>query len=100
MDKLGIADLLDATTSSNDAEESKPAPDIFSVALQAAGGRRGIVIGDSIYDVEAARAMGAPCVCVRTGGFGVAELTEAGAVLVVDGPKELLAVDWSDLSTR
>jgi HAD superfamily hydrolase (TIGR01549 family) len=100
IDKLGIGDLLDATTSSNDAEKSKPAPDIFQAALDAAGGRRGIVIGDSVYDVEAAEAMGAACVCVRTGGFGVAELTDAGAVLVVDGPKELLSVDWDELKTR
>jgi HAD superfamily hydrolase (TIGR01549 family) len=98
--KLGVADLLDATTSSADAEESKPAPDIFEAALRAAGGRQGIVIGDSIYDVQAATAMGAACICVRTGGFGVAELEKAGAVLVVDGPKELLDADWDELRTR
>jgi HAD superfamily hydrolase (TIGR01549 family) len=98
--KLGIGDLLDAKTSSDDAEHSKPAPDIFTAALDAAGGQRGIVIGDSIYDVQAAQAMGAACVCVRTGGFGVAELEQAGAVLVVDGPKELIDADWEDLRRR
>jgi HAD superfamily hydrolase (TIGR01509 family) len=98
--KLDVADVLDATTSSSDAEKSKPEPDIFQAALKAAGGRKGIVIGDTIYDVQAARAMGAACVCVRTGGFGVDELTEAGAVLVVDGPKELIDADWSDLAAR
>lgn len=98
-DKLGIADLIDASTSSSDAEKSKPAPDIFLAALKAAGGRRGIVVGDSIYDVEAALAMGASCIGVRTGGFGKAELEKAGAILVVDGPKELIDVDWSDLAT-
>lgn len=98
--KLGIADLLDAKTSSSDAEHSKPEPDIFQAALRAAGGTRGIVIGDSIYDIQAAAAMDAACVCVRTGGFGVDELTEAGATLVVDGPKELLDQDWSELAAR
>jgi HAD superfamily hydrolase (TIGR01549 family) len=98
--KLDVADVLDATTSSSDAEHSKPEPDIFQAALKAVGGRKGIVIGDTIYDVQAARAMGAACVCVRTGGFGVDELTEAGAVLVVDGPKELIDADWSDLAAR
>jgi len=96
--KLGIADLLDASTSSNDAEQSKPAPDIFQAALTAAGGSRGIVVGDSVYDVQAAKAMGAACVCVRTGGFGVEELRAAGAVLVVDGPKELIDADWVALA--
>jgi HAD superfamily hydrolase (TIGR01549 family) len=97
--KLGIADLIAAKTSSSDAEHSKPAPDIFQAALEAAGGTRGIVIGDSIYDVQAATAMGASCVCVRTGGFGVDELETAGAVLVVDGPLELLDADWSHLAS-
>lgn len=100
IDKLGIADLLDAKTSSSDAEHSKPEPDIFQAALKSAKGQRGLVIGDSIYDVQAALAMGASCVCVRTGGFGVDELTDAGALLVVDGPKELLDADWSELATR
>jgi len=96
--KLGIGDLLDAGTSSNDAEQSKPAPDIFQAALTAAGGSRGIVVGDSVYDVQAAKAMGAACVCVRTGGFNVEELRSAGAVLVVDGPKELIDADWVALA--
>lgn len=98
IEKLGIADLLDAKTSSGDAEKSKPAPDIFQAALKASGGSRGIVIGDSIYDVEAAEAMGCPCVCVRTGGFGEEELRAAGAVLVVPGPKELIDADWAALA--
>lgn len=100
IEKLGIADLLDAKTSSSDAENSKPAPDIFQAALAAADGRRGLVIGDSVYDVQAATAMGAACICVRTGGYGIEELTAAGAVLVVDGPKELLDVDWAELSRK
>ena len=100
IEKLGIADLIDAKTSSSDAEKSKPEPDLFEAALKAGGGRKAIVVGDSIYDVQAAVAMGAACVCVRTGGFGVDELTEAGAVLVVDGPKELLDADWADLARR
>lgn len=100
IEKLGIADLIDAKTSSSDAEKSKPAPDLFEAALKAGGGRKAIVVGDSIYDVQAAVAMGAACVCVRTGGFGVDELTEAGAVLVVEGPKELVDADWADLARR
>lgn len=97
VDLLGIRDLLDVITSSADAESSKPAPDIFGVALRACGGTSAIVVGDSVYDVESAKQLPAPCVTVRTGGFGVAELEKAGAVLVVDGPGDLLETDWRSL---
>jgi len=96
-DLLGVKDLLDAITSSADVDTSKPAPDILDVALRKCGGTSAIVVGDSVYDVEAARRLSAPCVAVRTGGFGVAELEEAGAVLVVDGPGDLLGTDWRSL---
>ncbi len=97
---LGVTDLLDAITSSADADSSKPAPDIFGVALRKCGGTSAIVVGDSVYDVESARRLPAPCVAVRTGGFGVAELEQAGAVLVVDGPGDLLETDWHSLGHR
>ena len=58
------------------------------------------MVGDSTFDVEAARRMGAPCVAVRTGGFGVDELREAGAVLVAADPRELLGADWDRLAER
>ncbi|MGZ4636390.1 HAD family hydrolase [Oryzihumus sp.] len=95
---LEAEDLLDAVTTAEDAQESKPAADILQVALREAGGRHAIMVGDSPYDVEAAARIGAPCVAVRTGGFGVDELTGAGAVLVVDGPGDLLDADWSALA--
>ena len=91
-------DLLDAVTTAEDAEDSKPAPEILQKALEAAGGRHALVIGDSPYDVEAANRLGAPCVAVRTGGFGEEELREAGAVLVVEGVADLLEADWSALA--
>ncbi len=92
-------DLLDAVTTAEDAEDSKPAPDILQKALDAAGGRHALTIGDSPYDVEASNRLGAPCVAVRTGGFGADELRAAGAVLVVDGVADLLDADWSALAT-
>lgn len=88
---LGGRDAVDAVTSSADAESSKPAPDIWAAALEAAGGRSGIGLGDSTFDVESAGNLGWPCIAVRSGGFGVAELEDAGAVLVVDDVAELLA---------
>ena len=86
---LGIADDVDAVTTGDDAESSKPAPDILAVALRRAGGRAGICVGDSPYDVEAAAAIGAPCIGVLTGGFSRAELEEAGAVEVAENVREL-----------
>lgn len=99
-----VVDLIDlpegtltAVTSSEDAEESKPAPDILTEALRQAGGQRALLVGDTPYDVTSAARAGAPCVAVRTGGFGVDELEEAGAVLVVEGPHELVHADWDTL---
>jgi phosphoglycolate phosphatase-like HAD superfamily hydrolase len=66
---LDVDDCLAATTTSDDVDSSKPAGDIFSVALQAAGGQRGVVVGDTPWDARAADAVHMPCLLVRTGGF-------------------------------
>ncbi|GAB3438658.1 HAD family hydrolase [Phycicoccus ginsengisoli] len=97
LDSLGVRDLFAAVTTSEDAPESKPAADILRAALQAAGGSRAVVVGDTPYDVEAASALGAPCVAVRTGGFGADELQGAGGARVADGLEDLLALDWGAL---
>lgn len=98
---VGLLDLPDgalaATTSSDDAEESKPEPDILATALGAAGGSSAIVVGDTTYDVTAAARMGAPCVALLSGGFGRVELEDAGAVHVAGTPAELLEADWDAL---
>ncbi|MGB3187678.1 MAG: HAD-IA family hydrolase, partial [Ornithinimicrobium sp.] len=74
--------VLSTVTTSEDAEQSKPSPDILDVALRQAGGRGAVVVGDTSYDVASAARMGAPRVVVRSGGFGVQELPDAGAVLI------------------
>ncbi|MFE9748870.1 HAD family hydrolase [Saccharothrix saharensis] len=93
--------LIDASgltsTSSDDVENSKPAPDLIEVALKRVdGGGRAVVIGDSVWDCAAAARAGLPVVCLRTGGFGEAELREAGASAVYEGLDELRA-DLTDL---
>ncbi|HET7399356.1 MAG TPA: HAD family hydrolase [Intrasporangium sp.] len=98
LEMLGIADLVAAVTTSEDAETSKPAPDILQVALDKAGGHSAVVLGDSTFDIASAARLGAPCVAIRTGGFGVDELERAGAVLVADGLVELLHADWDALA--
>jgi HAD superfamily hydrolase (TIGR01549 family) len=93
--------LIDASgitsTSSDDVGESKPAPDLIEVALRRVDSSgRAVVIGDSVWDCEAAARAGLPSVCLRTGGFGEAELRDAGASAVYEELDELRA-DLTDL---
>jgi HAD superfamily hydrolase (TIGR01509 family) len=87
----GIADLIDLATTSDDAQSSKPAPDIVVTALQKAGVTpdRAVFVGDTRYDVEAAHRAGLPCVALLCGGSPPADLAEAEAVYA--DPAELTA---------
>jgi len=94
VDLLDVRDIADAITSSEDAEASKPAPDLLQVALQKLGvspDADSVMIGDSVWDVEAAKKAGMPAIVVRSGGFGDDELREAGAVGIFDTPGDLAA---------
>ena len=86
----GATEILDAATSSDDADESKPDPDIVQAALQRARAapEQACLIGDTPYDVEAGRRAGVPTVAFRCGGWGDADL--AGAIATYDGPWDLL----------
>jgi HAD superfamily hydrolase (TIGR01549 family) len=87
---LGGPGPLDGWTSADDADTSKPAADILQAALERVGGQAAVCVGDSTYDVQAAAAAGWTCIAVRTGGFGVTELTDAGARHVFDDVADLL----------
>uniref|UniRef100_A0A939MKG5 HAD family hydrolase n=1 Tax=Bradyrhizobium barranii subsp. barranii TaxID=2823807 RepID=A0A939MKG5_9BRAD len=93
-DIAGIGGLVDATTSSDDAEESKPAPDIFEAALGKLGiaGADAVAIGDTPYDASAARKAGIAAIGVLCGGFAEASLRGAGCAEVYPGPASLLAL--------
>ena len=91
LELFGGRELADAWTTSDDAESSKPEPDIVQTALAKVEGADGIMIGDSVYDVMAAGRIGIPTITVRTGGFGADELREAGASHVFDSLAELHA---------
>jgi HAD superfamily hydrolase (TIGR01549 family) len=101
LDLLVARDLADAWTTSDDVERTKPAPDLLQVALTKLGepvDAPSIVIGDSVYDVEAAKNAGMPAIVVRSGGFGDDELREAGALAIHDTPADLTAaLDDTDL---
>jgi HAD superfamily hydrolase (TIGR01509 family) len=89
--QAGIEDLIDQAANSDDAEESKPAPDIVEAALRRAGSdaHESIMIGDTPYDIGAARQAGVPIVAFLCGGWEAEELR--GAVALYDGPADLLA---------
>ncbi|TLM81843.1 HAD family hydrolase [Pseudarthrobacter sp. NamE5] len=84
--------FIDGATSANDAKESKPSPDILVAALEAIGvdAADAVFVGDAVWDMKAAGALGIPCVAVRCGGINAVELREAGAIEVYEGPADLL----------
>ncbi|TFI57961.1 HAD family hydrolase [Sphingomonas parva] len=90
---IGCEDLVFATTSRDDAAHSKPCPDIFEAALDRAGvaAEEAIVIGDSPWDVLAARRAGLAVIGFRSGGFSDDALLDGGAIALFDGPRDLLA---------
>jgi HAD superfamily hydrolase (TIGR01509 family) len=102
LDLLRARDLAEAWTSSEDVDSTKPAPDLLHVALEKIGEAAdapSVVIGDSVYDVEAATKAGMPAIVVRSGGFGDDELRDAGAVAIYDTPADrTAALDETDLA--
>lgn len=80
---------VDAWTSSDDVSDTKPAPDLLAVALEKAGTEVGFVIGDSVWDIQAAERLDLPSWGLLTGGFGAAELRDAGCVETFDGHEDL-----------
>ncbi|HEY0902665.1 MAG TPA: HAD family hydrolase [Marmoricola sp.] len=91
--------LLDAAerglawTTSEDVEQTKPHPELLQVALGRVGASAGeaLVIGDAVWDVEAASRLGIATVALLCGGFGRQELLDAGAVAAYDDPRDLQA---------
>jgi len=93
VEAVGAGDAVSHVTCAGDVEEAKPEPEVFHVALEDSGGdrRRAVVVGDTVWDVQAAERAGLDCVGVLTGGVAKAELEAAGAVAVYRDPLDLLA---------
>ena len=93
LDLLGARELADAWTTSADVEATKPEPDLVKAALERVGGsaQDAVMIGDTPWDVHAARGAGVPTVAVLTGGFAIEELRESGAAEVFESVAELCA---------
>jgi membrane protein len=89
---LDVKDLIAFATGKDDVEHSKPDPDIFAAAMRKAGIAAAdcLVIGDTPYDVEAARAIGIDTIGLLSGGFGEEVLQQAGAIAIYPDVAALL----------
>ena len=88
-----IEDLTDCELTADDADKSKPAPDLFEATLKNLGDPPAEAVrnvGDTPYDVEGARKVGIATIAVLCGGFSEAELRAAGAVEIYKDPADLL----------
>ncbi|MBA4123116.1 MAG: HAD family hydrolase [Acidobacteria bacterium] len=88
-----IEDLVEKSTSADDAEESKPEPDIFEAALKLLGNpapETVLVIGDTPYDAEAAAKAKLKIIGVLCGGFAEKNLREKGCAAIYQNPADLL----------
>ena len=90
---IGGEDVVDGATTSADVESAKPAPDLLQTAVADHGldPGRTVAVGDTIWDVRAARDAGLPCIALTCGGISRAELEDAGADEVYGDPADLLA---------
>jgi HAD superfamily hydrolase (TIGR01509 family) len=89
--KVDADEAIDEAIDSDDVGNAKPAPDVFTVALDRLdlSPDEAVVIGDSVWDVHAARNAGLACIGLETGGFSEHELSEAGAKAIFRDPQDL-----------
>lgn len=91
LERAGVRDLIDDSTSAGEVELSKPDPDVVHAALEQARvkAEAAVMLGDTPYDVQAATRAGVTIIAVRSGGWGDEDL--GGAAMVFDDPADLLA---------
>ena len=89
LDLLDARELADDWTMNDDVEATKPEPDLVRAALDKAGADEAVMVGDTPWDIEAARQLEIATATVITGGFSEQELREAGAAAVFDSLLEL-----------
>jgi HAD superfamily hydrolase (TIGR01549 family) len=94
VDLLAINNLIDGSVSGDDADNSKPAPDIFAASLKKLGGispTDAVTVGDTRFDIEAARKAGMKTIAFLCGGTSGVVLREAGAIAIYTDPANFLA---------
>jgi HAD superfamily hydrolase (TIGR01549 family) len=99
---LDAAELVQASTTADDVEATKPQPDVIQAALDRVDARPGaVMVGDTPWDCQAAGRLGVPSIGTLTGGFSAAELEEAGAVATFASLVDLRdALDDTPLGSR
>ncbi|GAB3605202.1 HAD family hydrolase [Conyzicola nivalis] len=100
---LEVDDSVKAVTSSEDVGTAKPEPDIIETALDKAevSADAAVMVGDSVWDIVAAKRAGVMSIGVLSGGFGREELLSAGATVVYEDVAELLErLDESPLAAQ
>jgi HAD superfamily hydrolase (TIGR01509 family) len=90
---ISAEDAIAATASADDVEQGKPAPEPVEQALELAGvpADQAVLVGDTVWDMQAGSRAGVRCVGVLCGGIPRKDLEEAGASAVYDDPAHLLA---------
>jgi phosphoglycolate phosphatase-like HAD superfamily hydrolase len=91
LDLLDVRELANAWTTSAHVEETKPEPDLIRAALQRvdADAADAVMVGDTPWDIHAARKASVPTLAVLTGGFAIEELEESGAEAVFESVSSL-----------
>ena len=92
LEQAGVSDLIQQASSADDAERSKPDPDIVQAALRLSGSQaaHSAMLGDTPYDVEAAARARVPAIALRCGGWWD-DAAFAQAKAIYDDPADLLA---------
>ncbi|MFN2635417.1 MAG: HAD family hydrolase [Gemmatimonadaceae bacterium] len=95
-----VADLMEEKATASDAKRSKPDPDIVQAAIEESGfpAEKLVMIGDTPYDIEAAKKAGVRVIAFRSGGWKDNDLK--GAVEIYDGPADLVSHYASSLLGR
>jgi HAD superfamily hydrolase (TIGR01549 family) len=89
LEMLDARDAIEDWTTSADVEATKPEPDLVKAALEKAGTGDAVMVGDTTWDIKAAKRAEIPTLAVLTGGFGEDELREAGAAEVFESVESL-----------
>ena len=86
-----VEDLIEERATASDAKRSKPDPDIVQAAIEESGisPKHSVMIGDTVYDIEAAAKAGVRTIAFRCGGWTDEKLK--GAAEIYNGPADLLA---------
>jgi HAD superfamily hydrolase (TIGR01549 family) len=94
IDLLKVGDVIDGYVSGDDADRSKPAPDIFAASLEKLAdisSAQAVTVGDTRFDIEAAKKAGLETIAFLSGGTTESVLRRAGARAIYRDPADFLS---------